>query len=63
MLNSLIKSRWSKAPDIKDQYFTSLMNASSVGGGAGQKEKEGKSDDDLNSVAAAPKTLGQCYQE
>ena len=58
MLNSLIKSRWSKAPDIKDQYFTSLMNASSVGGGAGQKEKEGKSDDDLNSGGSSAKDVG-----
>ena len=40
MLNSLIKSRWSKAPDIKDQYFTSLMNASSVGGGGWSKRKK-----------------------
>ena len=34
------------------------MNASSVGGGAGQKEKEGKNDDDLNSGGNTAKDVG-----
>ena len=56
MLNSLIKSRWSKAPDIKNQYFTCLMGASRVGGGgAGGKTSEGKDDngDDEEGSAAS----------
>ena len=53
MLNSLIKSRWSKSPDIKNQYFSCLMGASRVGGGGKVSEgKSGEGDDEGGSARA-----------